>query len=451
MSSRTNGRVIGRRAVLRGAFGAAVALPWLESLGPRRVRAAGGRPKRFVVMFTPNGTLPDRWAPGGGETDFVGSSELLSPILAPLAERRADLVIIQGLDQQGAGGDGHQNGIGGMLTGASLNPGPFAGVGAPPAGWASGPSVDQRIALAQAGLTKLRSLELGVQVGSADNWGRMCYGAANQPLPPEDDPAAVYARVFADLHTDPAVLARLRARRKSILDSVGGEYARVAAAVSAADRQRLDAHLTSVRELEMRLTASQAVGGAACADPVVTPVDARANDSYPTVGALQLDLLAMALACDITRVVSLQWSRSVSQTRFSWLGITEAHHDLSHRGDDDAGAVDKLTRINRWYAEQLAFLLGKLKATPDGDGGTLLDNTLVLWCNELAKGNTHSRRGASYLLAGQAGGALRTGRFLRYAGGPHNDLLVSLLNAMDVPDRTFGKADWCNGPLAGLL
>ena len=124
----------------------------------------------------------------------------------------------------------------------------------------------------------------------------------------------------------------------------------------------------------------------------------------------------MALACDITRVASLQWARSVSQTRFSWLGITEGHHDLSHRSDTDVGAVDKLTRINTWYASQLAALIDRLKATPDGAGGTLFDGTLMLWSNELAKGNTHSRIGAPYVLAGGAGGALRTGRYLSYDG-----------------------------------
>jgi hypothetical protein len=341
--------------------------------------------------------------------------------------------------------------MGGMLTGTTLDAGPFGGVQAPPAGWASGPSVDQRIADFIAGETKLRSLELGVQVGSADNWGRICYRAADQPLPPEDDPAAVYARVFAELHTDPAVLAAERARQKSILDTVAGEYQRVSAELGSADRQRLEAHLDAVRDIEQRLTQVGRVGGAACSDPVITPVDKDDNDAFPAVGALQLDLLAMALACDITRVASLQWSRSVSQTRFTWLGIDEAHHDLSHLPDDDATALDKLSRIESWYATQLATLIAKLKAIPEGDG-TLLDNTVILFCNELAKGNTHSRQDAGYVLAGRAGGALETGRFLRYDGNvPHNGLLISLLNAMDVPDQTFGNPDWSNGPLSGLI
>ena len=177
------------------------------------------------------------------------------------------------------------------------------------------------------------------------------------------------------------------------------------------------------------------------------------NDDFAAIGALQIDLMVMALACDITRVASLQWSRALSATRFSWLPspITEGHHDLSHRGDDDASAVDKLTRINQWYASQLARLIAKLKAVPEGDG-TLFDHTLILWCNELGKGNTHSRVNAPYVLAGSAGGALATGRFLTFEGDvPHNNLLLAILQLMGLPDTTFGNPDWCTGPLPGLV
>jgi len=438
-----------RRAVLRGAAGAAVAIPFLESLGRRRARAAGDAfPTRFVVMFSPNGTIPGAWAPTGTETAFT-----LSPILSPLAAHQGDIVVVQGLTQRGGGGDGHQNGIGGMLTGQPLHPGPFAGVGSAPAGWAAGPSVDQRIAAALGTTTRLRSLELGVQVGAADYYGRMCYRDADQPLPPEDDPARVYAAVFADLHTPPDVLARARARDRSILDTVGAQYARVAARLGAADRARLDQHLTAVREVEARLVAPFVSPGPACHDPAAPAAATMANDDFPAIGALQMDLLVMALACDVTRVASLQWSRSQSATRFTWLPspISEGHHELSHRGDGDAAAVDKLTRINQWYAAQLGALLDRLAAVPEGDG-TLLDHTLVLWCNELAKGNTHSHVGAPYVLAGRAGGALGTGRFLQFTGDvAHNDLLLAILRLMGLPDASFGKADWCTVPLPGLV
>jgi hypothetical protein len=356
-ATRWASRPISRRAILRGAGGAAIALPWLEAMAPGRAQAATGPVKRFVVMFSADGTIPSAWTPtpGASDTDFT-----LSPILAPLAPHQADIVVIGGLEQKGGGGDGHQTGMGGMLTGQMLNAGPFAGVGAAPAGWPMGPSVDQRIAESLAVPTKLRSLELGVQVGPADNWGRMIYRAANQPLPPEDDPATVYDRVFADLHTDPAVLGRLRKRRQSILGGVGTQLTRISARLGATDRERLDAHLTAVQEIESRLTTDIVASNAACHDPTIMSVAATANDAFPMVGSLQMDLMTMAFACDITRVATLQWSRSVSQTRFSWLNITEGHHDLSHRPDDDAAAVDKLTRINNWYAQQL-------DRAPEGD------------------------------------------------------------------------------------
>ena len=443
-------RRLSRRTLLRGA-GVALALPALEAMHPRRARAAAAAPKRFVSMFTANGTLYPNWVPKGTETAFT-----LSPILAPLEPNQNDLVVVSGLYQQGGGGDGHQNGMGGMLTGQSLTPGPFeGGANSGSAGWANGPSVDQKIASALGGGTKLRSLELGVQVGSADDWGRMVYQAANQPLTPEDNPALSYQRLFGTAGTSPEAFARLRARRRSVLDAVTAQFQAVSARVGAGDRARLDEHATALRDIETRLDA-QARPSAACTNPA-TPAavtDLSHNDSFPTIGKLQMDLLALALTCDLTRVASLQWSRSVSMTRFTWLTptITDAHHDLSHRGDDDAPAQEKLLRINTWYAAQLAYLLAKLASAQETDGSRLLDSTLLLWSNELGKGNAHSRQNAPYVLAGQAGGALRTGRFLSYTGDlPHNNLLVSVLQAMDVPVTKFGKEEWCTGALTGLL
>jgi hypothetical protein len=385
----------------------------------------------------------------GAETDFT-----LSPILEPLAPFRSDLVVISGLYQQGGGGDGHQNGIGGMLTGQLLNPGPFrGGAGAGSSGWANGISIDQRVAQVNGRSTRLRSLELGVQVGTADNWSRMSFFGPDRPVPPEDNPARAYERLFADSAAAPEQLARLRARRRNVLGAVKDQFAAVIARVGAADRARLDAHATMVMEIEARLEA-QSVPTAACSahGPPAVPADYMANDRFPDTGRLQTDILALALACDVTRVASLQWSRSVSQTRFTWLQINEAHHELSHLPDSDTATMDKLTRINRWYAGELAHLAGRLGDAKEVDGSRLLDSSLVVWVNELGKGNSHSRKNAPYVLVGRAGGALRTGRHLAFTGDPpHNDLLVSLLLAMDVPATTFGKAEWCRGPLPGLL
>jgi hypothetical protein len=247
----------------------------------------------------------------------------------------------------------------------------------------------------------------------------------------------------------------MRARKKSILDAVRGQVQAVSARLGTADPARLDQHATALRDIEMRLDA-QAMPSLACVDPgaPALPSNLTDNDNFPAIGKLQMDILAVALACDLTRVASLQWSRSVSLTRFTWLTptITDAHHDLSHKPDNDAASQDKLTRINTWYASQLAYLLGKLATAQETDGTRLLDASLVFWCNELGKGNTHSRQLAPYVLAGNAGGALRTGRFLTYTGDlPHNNLLVSMLQAMDVSVTKFGKDEWCTGPLSGLL
>jgi len=429
-------------------FGSLAALPLLDAMMPHRARAdVTTYPRRFVVFFSSCGTIAANWTPTGGETDFV-----LSPILSPLEPFRDDIVIIQGVDQQGGGaGVGHQAGIGGMLTGAGLNPGPFSAGGGSSSGWASGISVDQRIANAIGDDTAFKSVELGVQVGAPDNMGRMCYAGSDQPIPPEDDPYAAFTRIFADLTRDPAELARIRAHRLSVLDRVAGRYQRLAARLGSGDRQKVEAHLTAIRDIESRLSVVPAPRPA-CQVPVQgAGIDLTANDAFPQIGTLQMDLLAMALACDLTRVASLQWSRAASTVRFTWLHIDELHHDLSHRGDGDTDAIDKLTRINQWYASELAYLIGRLKQIPEGDG-TLLDNTVIIWCNELAKGNIHGRTDAPYVLAGRAGGALTTGRFLQFDGNvPHNNLLLSLIHAMGQDDNTFGNPDWCTGPLTGLL
>jgi len=438
--------IISRRSLLHGAGGAVVGLPLLAGMA-----RAAPVPRRFVVMFSPNGTIFENWIPKGGETNFT-----LSPILAPLEPHRKDIVVISGVDQQqGGGGAGHVRGMGCMLTGVPVNTGgTWEGNGS----WAGGISVDQEIAKNIGAGTKFRSLELGVGVGlgppgntPTSVWTRMSYLGSNAPLPPENSPYQAFARIFAQLGDDPTGALRIRAQRRTILDGMKSEYASLAAKLGGDDRARVEAHLQAIRDIEQALDRDPG-GGTSCKKPVQgAAIDFLKNDNYGAVGRLQTDLMVMAMACDLTRVASLQWSHSVGETRFSWLGINEGHHEISHKGDSDATARDQLTKINRWYAEQLAYLITKLKEMPE-EGGTMLDHTVILWCNELGKGNAHSGLKAPYVLAGRAGGKLRTGRFLAMSGTvPHNNLLVSLLNAMDIPATRFGKPEWCTGPLPGLV
>jgi hypothetical protein len=179
-------------------------------------------------------------------------------------------------------------------------------------------------------------------------------------------------------------------------------------------------------------------------------IDVLANDNFPALSRLQIDLLVGALACDATRVASLQYARGLAPTRFSWLGIGEEHHELSHAGDSDDVANDKLTQINAWYAGELAYLLTKLASVPEGDG-TLLDNCMVVWGNELAKGNAHNHYPVPFVIAGGAGGYLDPGRVVDCGDTPHNRLLVSICHAMGLTGvQSYGDMDTGTGPLPGL-
>jgi hypothetical protein len=425
----------------------AASLPLLRS---GTSKAAGEFPQRFVVFFTPNGTIRENWTPSGGETDFT-----LSTILEPLAAFRDQLIVLDGLDMKPntGPGDGHQMGMGHMLTGVELLPGDTMGGcdSCPPVSWANGISIDQAIANQIGEGTRFRSLELGVRVGgSANVWTRMCYRAASEPLPPDSDPYSVFERVFGELDADPFGLERRRELRRSVVDFVNDDFTRIRSRLGGSDLERFQSHVEGVAEIERRLTTSGTLG-AACEAPMMGErLDVRATDNYPTIGQLQMDQLAMALACDLTRVGSIQWTNSVGQVAFPWLGIPEQHHDLSHEGDSNTAVIDKLTRINRWYSEQLAYLLDKLAAIPEGEG-TLLDNTCVMWINELGRGNSHTRNNIPIVLAGGAGGALRTGRSLSFADKSHCDLLTTLGQAYGLGVTSFGDPRHNSGAMTGLL
>jgi len=246
---------------------------------------------------------------------------------------------------------------------------------------------------------------------------------------------------------------RLQAQRKSVLDAVTQSYAKLNPRLGTADKAKLDQHLGNIRDLEVRLTAT-ATAGPSCVKPAApATLDYMNNANFPTVGKLQMDLLVMAMACDLTRVGSIQWEQSVGETRFTWVdpAITRGHHDMSHDGDTVTDTLEQLTKINTWYAQQLNYLLNALKSAKEADGSSMLDNTLLIWCNELSRGNVHSHDHMPFVLAGGAGGALRTGRFLSYAKSvPHNNLLVSCMNLMGVAGTTFGDPAFCTGPLANL-
>lgn len=434
-----------RRTFLRGAAGALVALPLLA---PRQARAADEWPRRLVVFFHPNGTLPEAWYPaeGSGERDFT-----LGRIHTPLRRHQQHLIVTQGIHMRSVEtgpGEPHQQGMGGVLTGRGLQPGVFVGGDGSLAGWGDGISVDQVIAGRIGRDTRLPSLELGVRVRGSEVRHRLNYAGPANPLPPNEEPHAVYNRLFSDLGTPDGERNRVRLERRSVLDTVRKQFAAVRGRVSAEDRLKLDAHAELVRDIERRLDLEAARGECAAPDapPVLDPNDER--HMAPLV-RLQIDLLVAALACDQTRVATLQNSSGANNIRFPHLESYEDDHTLSHAGPSDANAREHWIRRQTWYAEQLAYLLDGLRAVPEGDG-TLLDHTVVLWCSEIAVGNTHSHDDMPFLLAGSGGGYFRTGRYLRLPGASHNDLLLTLLHAFGVEAETFGDPRFSRGPLGAL-
>jgi hypothetical protein len=229
---------------------------------------------------------------------------------------------------------------------------------------------------------------------------------------------------------------------KSILDDLQEDLRKVRTVVSTEDRRLLEEHASFVREMEQELKASKAqdVGHAV---PELEPGVKTENDNMPRISKMQIDLMVNGFAADFARVASLQITNSVGQARMRWLKINEGHHELSHHPDSDKDAVDKLTRINKWYCEQMAYLAKRLAETPEpGGGGSLLDNTLLVWTNELGKGNSHTLDNIPFVLVGN-GLDFKMGRSIKYPRVAHNRLLMSLAHGMGHRLKTFGNPDFC--------
>lgn len=444
--------LVSRRNLLRAASGAALALPLLPSLGSRRARAeVAAAPKRFITMYTPNGVIHEGWWPSNvtSEKDFE-----LSSSHQPLQAYKDRLLLLGGLTMQialdGAGGP-HQRGIGGLFTNTQLGEGDFADGCGRTAGWATGISVDQRIANVIGAASPVASLQLGVRATENDVQGRISYSGPSTPLPPLSTPLDVYQRVFANFLPPPSspdaqAAEALLAQRKSVIDGVASEFSALNGQLSAQDRQTLDAHLTLLRDVERRL--SLAVTD--CGKPEQPPtLDAVSEVDMPQIAELELDLLSIAFACDLTRVASFEISTALNRIRYPWVNSMGEGHTLSHSGASDADAKAQLLARQAWHSSLIARLFDRLAAVEE-EGGTVLDNTLLFWGNEVSMGTTHSHDNMPFVVAGGTW-AFRTGRYVQYNGDAHGKLLVSLLNAMGVPDATFGNADFSAGPLNGLV
>ena len=418
----------------------------LPSLG--WAAANNQRKQRLVFIFSPNGIIPDHFWP-----DKIGADFELKRILAPLADFKSQTMTMHGVCNRIKGdGDGHMRGIGCLLTGIELFPGDVQGGSDTPAGWSMGISVDQHLKNKLQSdpntQTRFGSLEFGVMVPErADTWTRMSYAGPNQPVAPIDNPYQMFDKLYGQ--------TKNRALLASVLDDLTEDFRKVEQMISAEDRRMLQEHVAMVRDIEKELQAEITLqtknGDVGHAVPELAANVEEKNDNMPLITRMQMDLMVNSFAADFARIATFQITNSVGEPKMKWLEIEEGHHQLSHEPDTNEAAYEKLIKINTWYCEQVAYLAKRLSETPEPGGqGSMLDNTTLVWTNELGKGNSHTRDNIPFVLVG-GGLGFKMGQSVDFKKVPHNRLLMNFCEAMGHSEKSFGNPDYCgDGPLTGL-
>jgi len=433
-------KLLSRRTVLRG-LGAGLALPWLEAMGPlaswvHANEKAPAAPNRLLWLYVPNGMAMPNWTPK--EEGPLGD---LPPILQEVKDFAGDITVLTGLSARAAnGGSGaHARAMAAFLTGVT----PLKTEGA---NYRAGISADQVAASRVGDQTRLSSLEVGTEenTGFCDFGyncvykGTMSWRSATQPMIKEVRPKLVFERLFGG---NDANRAKRDALRRSILDHVREDSKSLASRLGADDRRRLDDYLTAVRDIEQRIER------AASFPPLEKPdlaIEAGIPKDYQEHCRLLCDLIVLAFRSDVTRIGTFALTNELSDRSFPEHGIKEGHHGITHEAER---GYPKLTLVNRLHLRQLAYLLGKLKAVKEGSG-TLLDHCLIAYGSALSDGGAHSNSNLPILLAGNAGGTVKTGRHIRYEKDtPLNNLWLSMLERVDVRVPFVGDS---TGSLRGL-
>jgi hypothetical protein len=430
-----------RRTVLRG-LGASLALPLLDSMVPAltvQAKTAAAPVRRFGVFYVPNGMSMPYWSP---KTE--GPLAELPPTLRSLSAFKQHVLLCGGLDDEAAnlvsGGGDHARSAGTFLTCIPYKLTAGADVHA-------AVSMDQLAARELGKETQIASLELGIEsnamLGSCDGGASCAYTntiawrTPTTPLPIENDPRAVFERLFGTSgSTDTAArLTRMR-RDRSILDLVGDSLGRLERVIGPADQAKLDEYLASVRDAERRIQMTEAQSARelpAVDQPMGTP------GNYAEHARLMMDLLALAYQTDLTRISTFMLAREVSGRAYPEIGVSDSHHPLSHHQDKPAN-LERLHKVNEYHLQQFAYLVEKLASTAAGDG-TLLDSTLFLYGTGISDSNTHFHDDLPIALVAGKDTGVAGNRYVRYPKGtPLANLHVTLLARMGVPVEKFGDA-----------
>ena len=433
-------KCLSRRAMLKGA-GAALALPLLESMIPAGTAWAQGpaAPRvRTGFVYIPHGVTMSRFTPAKSGRDFE-----LSEILSPLAPYKAAINVISDLSHPQAYGAGgatahHNRSSAVFLSGAKAQEGPKAHLGT---------TVDQIVAKAVGQDTPLPSLELMIDEPSLSCGDLSCayrntisWQSPTSPLPMENNPQVVFERLFGDGGTATQRQSR-RLQAVSLLDAVTDQIQSLQRTLPSTDRERLELFLTDVREIERRIqkTAARSTENLAIPErPAGIPENIEEHIK------LMMDLQVLAWQADITRVTTFLLACELSNDVYPASGVRDSFHILSHHSNIEANKA-RFAVLNRYHVGLLAYLLGKLAASPDGEG-TLLDHSFVLYGSGMSDGNQHNHGPLPIVLAGRAGGTLETGRHLRNKDGTTmSNLLLALLHALGIEQDSFGDS---TGPLS---
>jgi hypothetical protein len=432
---------LSRRTVLRG-LGASIALPLLDAMVPALTAAANTAAapvRRFGVFYVPNGMSMPYWFPKA-----EGPLAQLPATLQSLAAFKDNVLLCGGLADESAnlvkGGGDHARSAGTFLTAVPFKITAGADV-------YGSVSMDQIAAQELSKQTQLASIELGIEssnmLGNCDGGASCAYTNTiawrnpTTPLPIENDPRAVFERLFGTSgSTDASArLARIQ-RDKSILDFVGSEVGGLEKLIGQQDKVKLTEYLDSVRDVERRVQMAEAQSAREL--PVVDqPVGVPAD--YAEHAALMMDLLTLAYQTDLTRISTFMLAREVSAHAYPEIGVSDSHHPLSHHQDEPA-KLERLHKINEYHFRAFSRLINNLSKLKEGDG-TMLDYSLFLYGTGISDSNTHFHDDLPIALIGGKAAGIKGGRYIRFPKGtPLANLHVTILEKLGVPVEKLGDS-----------
>ena len=434
-------RYLPRRSFLRG-LGTAIALPWLDSMVPAfgaKTLIDSNAPCRLSFIYVPNGIIMENWTP-----TTKGSNFKFPSTLTPLKEYQKDCLLLSGLTHNNgrALGDGpgdHARAAASYLTG--VHPKKTQG-----SDIQNGISVDQIVAQSIGSKTRLPSLELGTEhtriAGNCDSGYSCAYNNSiswrtpSSPLPPEVNPRAVFDRLFGENNSTSDSDQVNQRYRPSIIDLVQEDTKKLITQLGPADRRKLDEYLFAIRQIEKQIEINENINvdiDPNMERPQGIPID------FAEHLRLMYDLQAVAFQTDLTRVSTLMIGREGSNRTYREIGVSGAHHGLTHHGGDKV-KIEQISKINRYHIEQFKYFLDKLKSIPDGEG-SLLDNTMIVYGSGISDGDKHLHDDLPVLVAGGGQGTLKTGRHVRYEDEtPLTNLYLSMLDRMEIKLDVFGDS-----------